>query len=407
MKNAFLIFVYLLCFGLLLSQTSTGTGFFITADGMIVTCAHVIENAKKITVKVGDKDYTAQVLSKNTDNDLAIIKINYRTPYHFNIAEFKNVELGDKVYVLGFPLSELLGSDIRLTDGIISAKSGINTDQRYFQISAPVQPGNSGGPIFNESFSVIGVAAVKLNDISTLIASGSIPQNINFGVKGDLIKSLNSTLQHGTGNIKTMSNAISATVQIVCSEMQVLTSTPVKIINRTGYVVYYLYVSPAQSTSWGSDRLGSIVMQDNTYFNVGSIDFNNRYDIRMVDSDNDTYTKQNVRLSPDQTIEFTISDLDVSIQSSGSSVMILNNTGYTVFYIYLSASNTQDWETDILGEEVLLSGQYANIQLSQALSRVNRYDIKLVDSDGDTYTKWNVLLTQDMQVEFTIADLDF
>ena len=312
----FLLFLVILIQVLSLTAqnaSSAGTGFFVSSDGHIITCAHVINGEGRVTVKIGNTEHTAQVIAINTDNDLALLKITHKNPYHFRVANFSNVELGDKVYVLGFPFSDLLGSDIRLTDGIVSAKSGINADQRYFQISAPVQPGNSGGPIFTENYAVVGVAAEKLNDLKTLLTSGSIPQNINFGVKGDLARNLNSNVTFGQGNVKNMTQAIAATVQIVSRE---------------------------------------------------------------------TFT-------------------------STSTVRIANHTGYTVWFIFMSASNASDWEEDILGEDVLLHGQQVNIRLGTPLSRVNRYDIRMIDSDGDTYTKWNVPLTQNMLVEFTIVDLDF
>ena len=312
----FLFFLFIIVHILLLSaqnSTSTGTGFFVSAEGHIITCAHVIENGGRITVKVGNSEHQAQVIAKSVENDLALLKITYRNPYHFRISNFNNTKLGDKIFVLGFPFSDLLGSSIRLTDGIVSAQSGINADQRYFQISAPVQPGNSGGPIFTEDFTVVGVAAEKLNDLKALLTSGSIPQNMNFGVKSDLARNLDRNVSFGSGNIKDMSNAIAATVQIVYRE---------------------------------------------------------------------TYT-------------------------STSTVRIANNTGYTVWFIYMSATNASDWEEDILGEDVLLNGQQVNVRLGTPLARVSRYDIRMIDSDGDTYTKWNVALTQNMIVEFTIVDLDF
>jgi len=197
---------------------SSGTGFFISGDGIIVTCAHVVENGTKIAVKTNNIEYAARILAKSQDTDLAILKINYRNPYHFKIANFDTANLGDKVSLLGFPLSALLGADIRFTDGILSAKSGIKSDQSYFQISAPVQPGNSGGPIFNHKFEVIGVAAARLDDIATLFVSGSIPQNINFGVKSGHINPLLGGNKPGRGNVKTMDDAIKATVQILVAK---------------------------------------------------------------------------------------------------------------------------------------------------------------------------------------------
>ena len=395
------------------SAKSSGTGFFVSENGIIVTCAHVIEDGTKITVKIDNNEYIAQVLSKNSSTDLAILKINYRNPYHFKIINFNTVNLGDKVFVLGFPLSDLLGSDIRLTDGIVSAKNGINSDQIYFQLSAPVQPGNSGGPIINSNFEAIGVAAAKLNDMAALLSSGSIPQNINFGVKSGHISTLLGDIRLGNGNVRTMNDAVSATVQILCYETMGQSSS-VRIVNKTGYTVYYVYLSPVSSESWGSDRLGSNVLQNNQSITISSLSLNsgNQYDIRLIDEDNDTYTKRNVRLSANQSIEFSISDLDRRTNTAASSnnerpsVRIVNKTGYTVYFVYISPTSSSRWGDDVLEDDILRNGQSVTVRLPSPLNITNRYDIQLEDSDGDTYTKKNVLITPNKTIEFTIIDLD-
>ena len=87
-------------------------------------------------------------------------------------------------------------------------------------------------------------------------------------------------------------------------------------------------------------------------------------------------------------------------------VTIVNNTGYTVYFVYISRTSTDDWEEDVMGEDVLMNGDYVNIRLLYPLTATNRYDIKLEDEDGDTYTKWNVLITPNARIVFTIADLD-
>jgi V8-like Glu-specific endopeptidase len=414
MKNRIILTSVFIFFGaFVFSQTekSSGTGFFVSEDGIIVTCAHVIEDGTRITVKINNNEYTAQVLVKDASADLALLKIDYRNQFHFKVINFNTAALGDKVFVLGFPLSNLLGSDIRLTDGIISAKSGMNSDQAYFQLSAPIQPGNSGGPIFNNNFDVLGVAAAKLNDMATLRSSGSIPQNINFGVKSGYINPLLGNIRLGRGNIKTMNDAINATVQILCYEASGQSGSSVKIVNKTGYTVYYVYLSPVSSESWGSDRLGASILQNGQTLTVSSLPLNsnNQYDIRLVDEDNDSYTRRNVRLSQNQTIEFTVNDFDGRSTTMGnsneqSSVRIVNKTGYTVYYVYVSPTSTDKWEEDILGDDVLPNGQ--SVTVRYPLNSTNRYDIRLEDSDGDTYTKWNILITPNGTVEFTMSDID-
>jgi len=425
MKRCIIItlFLFLTCLLYAQGNISTGTGFFVSGNGTIVTCAHVITDATKVTVIVNNNEYTAVVLAKNEATDTAVLQINFRPTYHFAIANFAEVSLGDKVYVLGFPLSHLLGTDIRLTDGIVSAKSGIGSDQTYFQISAPIQPGNSGGPIFNSKFEVVGVAAAKLNEMATLISSGIIPQNVNFGIKSNVARLVIPNANVGEGNVRSMSDATRATVQIKAYEADTPAGSSFQIANNTGYTVYYCYVSPSSSTEWGNDRLGSNVMEHGDVLNITSIPLgtNTPYDIKLVDKDGDSYTKTSLTLRQGQVIEFAFSDLDSNSNSSSSNqtssnsnsssspnpvITIVNNTGYTIYYIHLSPVSADDWEEDVLGDDVLLDGYSINVRLATPLSVENRYDIKLTDADDDTYTKWNVTITPNMTINFNFSDLD-
>ena len=87
-------------------------------------------------------------------------------------------------------------------------------------------------------------------------------------------------------------------------------------------------------------------------------------------------------------------------------VTVVNNTGYTCFYLYLSPSSTDNWEEDVLGNDILENGQSVRVHLSKSLSQENIYDIMMVDEDGDTYTKWNVQLTENARILFTMRDFD-
>jgi S1-C subfamily serine protease len=198
-------------------SASTGTGFFVNNDGTIVTCAHVVAGANKLAVNINGTRYDARVISANESTDLAIIKIDYASDNYFSLSELEREDVGNKVSVLGYPLSHVLGTEVRFTDGLISAKTGINSNPTYFQMSVPVQPGNSGGPIFNERFQVVGVASSRLSDMATLQQTGTVPQNVNFGVKSEYVKLLGS--QHfGSGNVlSSISDAMSATVQVIAN----------------------------------------------------------------------------------------------------------------------------------------------------------------------------------------------
>jgi S1-C subfamily serine protease len=95
--------------------------------------------------------------------------------------------LGEDVYAIGYPLTDILGGAIRVTNGSISALQGIEADPRYYQVSIPIQPGNSGGPVLNGHGEVVGVITAELNAIGVARATGSVPQNVNFAAKIDYV----------------------------------------------------------------------------------------------------------------------------------------------------------------------------------------------------------------------------
>lgn len=146
----------------------SGTGFFISKEGYVVTNQHVIEDAKsiKITCVNGDNrtQYRAKVEVSDKQNDLAILKITdvFRTtstiPYTL---KFSQSSIGEDCWVLGYPLVSTMGYDIKLTNGVISSKSGFEGNISQYQFSAPVQPGNSGGPLFDKKGNVIGIVQAK------------------------------------------------------------------------------------------------------------------------------------------------------------------------------------------------------------------------------------------------------
>ena len=158
----------------------TGTGFAI-ADGYVVTNYHVINGAKSIIIRGVNGDdnitYKGYVAAKDKSNDLAIIKIVDKKFKGFDEIPYcigKSVpEVGDEIYVLGYPNVSTMGKEVKLTDGIISAASGFKGNQNMYQISAPVQPGNSGGPLFDKAGNVVGVICAKHADT----------ENANYAIK--------------------------------------------------------------------------------------------------------------------------------------------------------------------------------------------------------------------------------
>ncbi|MDN5292054.1 MAG: serine protease Do [Anaerophaga sp.] len=148
---------------------ASGTGFAITTNGLIVTNHHVVDGAKSIKVRGINNDfsrtYSAKLVISDKNNDLAIIKIDDYSfsslgtiPYTLK-TNVSNV--GENIFVLGYPLRATMGDEVKLTNGIISSKTGFQGDVTSYQISAPVQPGNSGGPLFNSKGQLIGIINAK------------------------------------------------------------------------------------------------------------------------------------------------------------------------------------------------------------------------------------------------------
>lgn len=169
------------------TEVWTGTGFAI-GEGYIVTNNHVAGEAKIINVKgiQGDLNigYSAELLATDKANDLAIIKIaddGFKgfgsIPYGITSA-MSNV--GEDVFVLGYPLTQALGNEIKLTNGIVSSRTGYQGDISTYQISAPVQPGNSGGPMFDNNGNVVGI----------VVAGVPGAENVGYAIKTSYLKIL-------------------------------------------------------------------------------------------------------------------------------------------------------------------------------------------------------------------------
>ena len=172
---------------------STGTGFIISKDGYLLTCHHVIAGGRAITVKVGQDQYPARVIRDDPRNDLALLKIN-GTFQALAFAGPGSATLGQEVFTIGYPDPVLQGVSAKFTKGEISSLAGIRDDARFYQISVPVQPGNSGGPLLDLDGNVTGVIVAMLDAKTAFALSGSLPQSVNYAVKGSLARALLSGL---------------------------------------------------------------------------------------------------------------------------------------------------------------------------------------------------------------------
>lgn len=165
--------------------TVTGTAFTVSSDGHLLTNYHVIEGCKSVEIirsKFGVPERkTARVVKTDAENDLALLKeetIDYdHAKFRFDFDLYFPFR-GASVIAVGFPLRGLL-SEINVTNGIISSFEGA-----LIQFTAPVQPGNSGGPLLDDHGLVIGVVVSRLNAMETFKLTGDFPQNINFAIDG-------------------------------------------------------------------------------------------------------------------------------------------------------------------------------------------------------------------------------
>jgi S1-C subfamily serine protease len=163
---------------------STGTGFFVSSQGHILTNHHVVDNCNSISVALnGEVSQSARLVTSDSKNDLALLTTTGFKPSAVATMRL-GVRLGENVFVYGFPLSGLLASSGNFTTGSVTATAGLGDDTTMLQLSAPVQPGNSGGPVFDQNGNVVGVIVSKLNALRIAKAtSGDIPQNVNFAIK--------------------------------------------------------------------------------------------------------------------------------------------------------------------------------------------------------------------------------
>lgn len=162
----------------------TGTGFLVSTNGHLVTNQHVVQDCVGDIMGnlSGEAPAKLRLVSSDETNDLALLQATGAFKDVARISD-KAIHSGDSVVAIGYPFHGLLTSDFTVTTGIVSSLSGIMNDTRFLQISAAVQPGNSGGPLLSSSGDVVGVVAAKLNALRFARATGTIPENINFAIK--------------------------------------------------------------------------------------------------------------------------------------------------------------------------------------------------------------------------------
>jgi S1-C subfamily serine protease len=172
-------------------EFGSGTCFAVRPDGLLLTAHHVVSNAKQISVRLADgRQFVGQVSAHSPQNDLATLSIPASTPDFLNLASGGSTRLGERIFTIGFPIAVALNASPTFSEGTVGGMTGFNGEANSLQISVPVQPGNSGGPVVNAYGEVLGVVAAKTGDGWFYEQTGTLPQNLNWAVKAEYARPL-------------------------------------------------------------------------------------------------------------------------------------------------------------------------------------------------------------------------
>jgi len=266
--------------------SSSGSGF-VVAVGRALTNHHVIDGCQRVSVRTPQgQTLPARVMATDPRRDLALLGYDGQAGPALRFREGPAVARGEMVVTYGFPLSGVLSSGPSLTTGDISALAGLRDNPLHYQISAPVQPGNSGGPLLDSRGHVVGVVVSKLNAMRIAqMTGGDIPQNVNFAIKG--AEALRFLRDNGTA-VETASStgadrrasevgevAHASTLFIQCFGGGARTAAApaaapggaaaaggkpaddpsFRLVNRGQQPIAELFATPAGTGSWGRNRL--------------------------------------------------------------------------------------------------------------------------------------------------------
>ena len=166
---------------------NSGSGFFINANGYMITNNHVLSKSKNAKIIISGKEYESKIIATDQVNDLTVIKVKIEKNNFFSFAD-KDPQRLDRIIAVGFGFGKNFSGDVKVTSGVVSALSGFSNNSSHIQIDAAIQSGNSGGPVINDNGCVVGIAVAKLDAMKIYNISGSIPENVNYAIKISTLK---------------------------------------------------------------------------------------------------------------------------------------------------------------------------------------------------------------------------
>lgn len=184
-------------------SVSLGTGFAINPRGHIVTAFHVVDGKDTIMVKFENGNWIkAALVGHSSVCDIAVLKVASPTAAFLTVAKSVPLDIGDDVFTIGYPATDLLGLDQKYTNGALSSLTGLQGDATLMQTTVPVQPGNSGGALVSMDGTVVGIVLSTAAVEGFYKATGTLPQNINWAIKSDIVHPIISEHIFGLAPIK-------------------------------------------------------------------------------------------------------------------------------------------------------------------------------------------------------------
>ncbi len=184
-----------------IAKSASGSGYFLNREGYVLTASHVVSDFKNIQISFPHHSemLKAELVANDRRNDVAILKVdveNLSLNFPDNSCVLNRLDesqppiLGESIFTIGYPLTDILGKDPTFTAGKVNSLFGSANQAYEFQISVLLQPGNSGGPVFDKNGSLLGVAVSSLNPLFVAVRTGSFPQNVNFSVRLECVETL-------------------------------------------------------------------------------------------------------------------------------------------------------------------------------------------------------------------------
>ena len=235
-----------------------GSGFAVTSDGYVITASHVTEGSDAVRVIFKDgKSYDAKVVKEERGLDLAILKIEAKTPAFLSVSS-RTAGLGDDIYTIGYPSPLLLGTNQKFTKGSISALTGLKNDSFRYQISVPIQPGNSGGAVVSEETGeVVGIVVSSLKGKEVV---GFNPQNVNYAMKSGFIRPIMDALEIQSEKVKAAVSKNERRQRVVDAACMIVTAgeskLPKKDFTIQSLKMEMIWVKPGTFIMGSSDSEG-------------------------------------------------------------------------------------------------------------------------------------------------------